>query len=416
MSRPARHIDLVRLLLIGPFGLYPKSTTRARVLPLARALAERGHQVTVLIPPYDHPADAGRRDRIWGVDVIHTPLPGRGAVFARSPLVYLSVAWAAVAATARLLSAQADLVHVFKPKGVAGACFYVALLRRVVSRQERLVLDTDDWEGEGGWNELDRLPWWARALVSFQEDSIIRLAPAVTAASRFLWHRCAAIRRSAAHLCYVPNGYDPRDYPGQHAADGRAIRQQYRLGEAPVVLLYTRFFEFQLPRIVCLWERVHRAVPEARLLVVGGGMFGQDAFLARLLDAAGLSQSARFTGWLQPAQIPSHLAAADVAWFPYDDTLANRAKCSAKLIELMAQRCAIVAEAVGQNPEYIEHGVSGMLVQPGDVDAFAAMTIDLLRDPGARQRLGEAARAMLQERFCWSRLGAEVEALYRDIC
>jgi glycosyltransferase involved in cell wall biosynthesis len=402
----------VRLLLVGPFALYPKSTTRARVLPLARALAERGHQVTVLIPPYDRPADAGRRWSAWGVDIVHTSLPGRTAVFARAPLVYLSIIWATVAAAVRALRAEVDAVHVFKPKGVAGACFYVTLLRRALGGRLRLVLDTDDWEGEGGWNELDRLPWWNRALVSLQEDSILRVAPAVTAASRFLWHRCAGLRRSAAHVHYIPNGYDPRDYAGWDAADGSAVRQRYALDQTPVVLLYTRFFEFQLPRMVETWKQVQRALPEARLLVAGSGTFGQEGTLARLLHEAGLGQTAVFTGWLQPAQIPGHLAAADVAWFPYDDTLANRAKCSAKLIELMAMRRAIIADAVGQNPEYLAPGTSGVLVQPGDIDAWTGATVDLLCDPAARCRLGDAARTALVERFCWSRLAAEAEEAY----
>ncbi len=405
----------MRLLLVGPFGLYPKSTTRARVLPLARALAERGHRVTVLIPPYDRPADAGRRWSAWGVHVVHTSLPGRAAAFARAPLVYLSITWAATAAAARLLSARVDAVHVFKPKGVAGACFYVALLQRALGRRLRLVLDTDDWEGEGGWNELDRLPWWSRTLVSLQEDSILRMAPTITAASRFLWHRCAALRRSATHVRYIPNGYDPRDYAGWDEADGSAVRQQYALDQVPAVLLYTRFFEFRLPRIVETWKQVQRALPAARLLVAGSGAFGQERTLAQLLHAAGLGQTAIFTGWLEPAQIPGHLGAADVAWFPYDDTLANRAKCSAKLIELMAMRRPIIADAVGQNPEYLTHGISGVLVQPGDIDAWAAATVDLLRDPAARQRLGNAARTALLERFCWPRLAAAVEDAYGAI-
>ncbi|MGH2367895.1 MAG: hypothetical protein ACRDI2_06840, partial [Chloroflexota bacterium] len=54
---PGRGLGLV---LIAPFARYPKSTTSARVLPLARALASRGHTVTVLVPPYDHPEEGGQ--------------------------------------------------------------------------------------------------------------------------------------------------------------------------------------------------------------------------------------------------------------------------------------------------------------------------------------------------------------------
>jgi len=50
----------MNIAIFGPFGLRPKSTMRRRALPLGKALAVRGHRVTVIIPPWDWPGDAGR--------------------------------------------------------------------------------------------------------------------------------------------------------------------------------------------------------------------------------------------------------------------------------------------------------------------------------------------------------------------
>ena len=68
----------MRIAFVAPFGLRAKGTTRARVLPLARELARRGHTVAVFVPPYDSPEDSGRRWVDESVDVINIALPGLG--------------------------------------------------------------------------------------------------------------------------------------------------------------------------------------------------------------------------------------------------------------------------------------------------------------------------------------------------
>jgi glycosyltransferase involved in cell wall biosynthesis len=68
---------------------------------------------------------------------------------------------------------------------------------------------------------------------------------------------------------------------------------------------------------------------------------------------------------------------------------------------------------VGQNREYIEAGTSGVLVSPGDVDAFAGAVVALLQDPDERRRLGDAARCRIAEHFTWERLAVSVEDAYQ---
>ena len=50
----------MRIVMIGPFGMRPRSTMSVRALPLAKALVERGHGVTLLLPPWQNPEDAGK--------------------------------------------------------------------------------------------------------------------------------------------------------------------------------------------------------------------------------------------------------------------------------------------------------------------------------------------------------------------
>jgi len=41
----------MRVVMIGPFAWAPKGTVRARAFFMGRALVERGHCVTILMPP-----------------------------------------------------------------------------------------------------------------------------------------------------------------------------------------------------------------------------------------------------------------------------------------------------------------------------------------------------------------------------
>lgn len=171
-------------------------------------------------------------------------------------------------------------------------------------------------------------------------------------------------------------------------------------------MLYTRFFEFPVSRVVEVLRRVREAVPGTRLLVVGEGLFGEQEELFRLADVL-------YTGWVPQDTLPAYFAQADVAIYPFDDTLVNRTKCAAKLRDLLAAGVPVVAEAVGQNREYIRHGETGWLVEPGDVVAFAAAVVRLLEDAPLRERLGQAAARDVRERFAWERLVETVERAYR---
>jgi glycosyltransferase involved in cell wall biosynthesis len=230
---------------------------------------------------------------------------------------------------------------------------------------------------------------------------------------------------------YVPNG----------VGDRRLEIGDWRLevgGWKPVLLLYTRFFEFPVSRVVEVVRQVREAVPGTRLLVVGEGLFGEQEELFRLAAQAGLtvqhdttlplspslsvSPSPRppvpepadvlYTGWVPRDTLPAYFAQADVAIYPFDDTLVNRTKCAAKLRDLLAAGVPVVAEAVGQNREYIRHGETGWLVEPGDVVAFAAAVVRLLEDAPLRERLGQAAARDVRERFAWERLVETVERAY----
>lgn len=392
----------MKIVFLAPFGIRPKGTVLARMIPLAEALQLLGHEVVIVAPPYTNAEDSGRTETVRGVRLQNVLLGPRHKVLAVPAL-----AWRMLRAA---LAEKPDLVHLFKPKGYGGvaAMLHIALQRSGL-RLPPLFLDTDDWEGEGGMNELHPYSGAEKRFYRFQESWLLTRAVGVSVASRGLEGLVAGAGVPAERTLYLPNCVG-NALPGK----GEALRKRVGIApDAPVVLLYTRFFEFSQEKLHYLFAQIFKEVPQVRFLVVGKGRHGEEDALARAAQESGFGDALCIAGWVQPAEIPEYLAAGDVAVYPFADTLWNRTKCPAKLTELLMAEKAVVADRVGQLAEYIVDGRSGVLCDPDDWSEMALRAVELLQAPELRASLGAEARRHLQEEFNWSTAASRLESFYR---
>ncbi|MFN8632548.1 MAG: glycosyltransferase [Chloroflexota bacterium] len=87
---------------------------------------------------------------------------------------------------------------------------------------------------------------------------------------------------------------------------------------------------------------------------------------------------------------------------------------SLALVEAMGAGRAVVATAVGGNPEVVTDGRTGLLIPSGDADALTDALASLAADPERRAALGEAAASEARARFSIERHVADLAALYRQ--
>lgn len=393
----------MRIAFVGPFGLQSKRTMAVRALPLARALVARGHQVEVILPPWDSPGDAGKAWDDSGVAIHNVHLP------AAVPI------WKHYALTASLvratLNTHPDVVHCFKPKAYAGLTAWALWqLGHLGSSRACLFVDSDDWEGAGGWNSVERYSAAQRRFFGWQERWGLTHHDGLTVASRALETIAWSLGVPRHRVHYVPNG--GRIWPAPSADAVLALRRRYGLDGAPVALLYTRFFEFGLDRALAIMADVHGRVPDLHWLVVGRGLFGEQDDLQQRAADLGLGERFHYAGWIEEHELPAHFALANVAIYPFDDTLVNRCKCAVKLIDLLGAGVPVVADRVGQNAEYIEHGRSGLLAVPGDREDFVASVVKLLANPDQAAVIGQAAQERIRSEFGWERWARKVEGAY----
>lgn len=401
----------MRIAYVAPFGLRPKGTTSARVMPMARVLAGMGAQVRVIIPPWDDPPRAGQRRHEHGVEVVHTGAP-------RTPLEVGAVLWQALREIRRF---EPDVVHCFKPIGYSGAIAFVLTTAAHNSNGPLVVVDTDDLEGPSGWSR--RLgPGLNGAVRGAQEAATLRRAPRVTVASAWLRDYVLRLGRSPETVLYLPNGHEvdlDADAllacpPAAVPAGDHAVRTEDAGPGEGVLVWYTRFTEARPERAVPLLARILDAVPCARVVIVGEPVRpGDAAHLAAALASAGLDDRVTWRGYDETALADLRAAGAAVAIYPLDDDETNRARCPAKVPQLMALGMAIVAEAVGEVPAYLAGFDDPCLVAPGDADAFAAKVARLLGEPELRAAVGDRLRAGAA-RWRWDRVAGGLLEWYRS--
>lgn len=100
------------------------------------------------------------------------------------------------------------------------------------------------------------------------------------------------------------------------------------------------------------------------------------------------------TGALNQQEVKQAFAQADVFVLP---SLAEG--IPVVLMEAMCSGVPCVSTPVNGIPELIEHGVTGLLATPGDVDSLSTQLERLLRNPELRQTLAEAARQKVTTSF-----------------
>lgn len=394
----------MKIVFLAPFGIRPKGTVIARMLPLAVELQAIGHQVVIVAPPYTNPEDSGRREVVCGVVIKNISLgPDCGLLAA------ILLSWRMFSA---MKDERPDLIHLFKPKGYGGfAAMLQLLLQHLGLTAIPLVVDTDDLEGQGGMNDLRPYSFAEKLVFAFQEKWLLRHARFVTVASRELEQLATVLGGAGDRVCYLPNGVSPASVP-----DRDKSRSELGIADGEsVVLLYTRFFEFTQERLHSLLEMIFRRMRNVRFLVVGKGTQGEEQALLLAAKQGGYASALVMAGWVEPKLLPNVLSVADVAVYPFDDNQVNRSKCPAKLTELLNLGIPVVADRVGQIAEYIRDGETGVLCNPDDMAAMAEGVQYLLSDQQRRLAMGTAARQMMNETYSWAKMAGELSLCYQQL-
>jgi phosphatidylinositol alpha-1,6-mannosyltransferase len=186
-------------------------------------------------------------------------------------------------------------------------------------------------------------------------------------------------------------------------AGGAEIRARHDLGDRPVVVCVSRL----VPRkgqdaLIHAWPRVLRAVPDAALLLVGGGPY-QPA-LERLRAELGLTGSVRITGTVPWEELPAHYDAGNVFAMPCRTRRRGLDVEGLGIVYLEASAAGlpVIAGDSGGAPDAVLPGESGIVVDGRSVAAVAESVVALLANPVGAAAMGEKGRSWIEREWRWA--------------
>jgi glycosyltransferase involved in cell wall biosynthesis len=143
-------------------------------------------------------------------------------------------------------------------------------------------------------------------------------------------------------------------------------------------------------------EQVISLRDDVVFVIVGGRPKGSgttDSEDLELIRARGLEGRVLLTGY--KSDVGAYLREIDIVVVPS----VKPDPCPRTVIEAMAFGIPVVASALGGIPELIQHGDTGILVEPGDAVELAGWVLRLIDDEKLAAGLGSRARNVALQRF-----------------
>ncbi len=217
-------------------------------------------------------------------------------------------------------------------------------------------------------------------------QSIIRKYDRLTASSRFLKEQVESASAGAAgRVSVVPFGVDLPSESKTYANGGDTVRLVYMKYLLPV---YGP--DILIKAMVILKENKF----PVQLDMYGTGR--EEANLKKMAVDLGVENLLVFKGWLEPNLVARRYFDYDIMVMP-----SRSESFGVAAVEAMASGLPVIASRVGGIPEIIIDGETGLLVEPENPTALAQAIMTLVRDIKVGQKMGQAGRKYVSQKFQW---------------
>ena len=149
-----------------------------------------------------------------------------------------------------------------------------------------------------------------------------------------------------------------------------------------------------------------RVIPELSFVIVGDGP--DRSKLEQLAKELGIETELTFAG--SRSDMPGVYASLDLfALASLDEGMPM------VVLEALASACPVVATDVGAVQKLIEHGKTGMLVPPANVQALTEAILNLVRKPDLRRQLGQNGKALVEEQYSSEAMTKKYLKIYKGL-
>jgi len=203
-------------------------------------------------------------------------------------------------------------------------------------------------------------------------------------------------------LVVVPNGVDPQNVVLRPI---KSVNQE----EGPTLLsvsnlVPTKGLDLNLHAL----QKIRKNYSTLRYLVIGGGP--EEAKLQKLRGELGLEKQVEFLGQQPHHQVMKYMAACDVFTLP-----SWNEGFGVVYLEAMANGKPVIGCQGEGIEDFVEHGKTGLLVKPRDMDSLAEALDFLLSHPDEAKAMGERARKLVLENYTWEKNAEKTIQVYEEV-
>lgn len=376
-----------------------RSKADFRATPLARELAHRGHDVTLLCI-----ADRGRigirEHREQGVRFVEAPDLFTGKLRSSwDP-------WDGLNRAYFLYDERFDVVHTFETRPAVIHPTQINLWRNGGA----LVTDWSDWWGRGGLIAHQRPRWYQLLFGGFEtfyEEHFRSRARATTVISHALLERAVALGIPRETIHWIPNG---TSVEGIDVVEPTRHRTELGLPHEPFIICDSA--HDVLMGIELVFRALARVAAQRDVLFVMTGR--HRVVLEGLAEKHGVRAHFRHLGFVDRAVLSKALSCANAFTTPYVDNIGNRGRWPGRVGNYLPLGRPIVSNPVGEMKALVEDNELGLLARE-DPDDFAEAIIRLIDDPSLCERLGRNARKTAETDLTWANMTNRLEACYRAV-
>lgn len=188
-------------------------------------------------------------------------------------------------------------------------------------------------------------------------------------------------------------------------ANPAEFRQQYQLGDNPLVLFIARQVPYKGYQQVCeAANKVWSEKPETRFVFLGPQTEASSSYFAQHSDRRLLN-----LGKVSLATKTSALAACDVLCVP-----SIQESLGAIYLEAWEHKKPVIAANIPAMHSVIDDGKDGLIVEQ-TAEAIASSLLQLLSDPIARKEMGDMGYAKVRNHYDWDVIAKRLQTIYQNL-
>lgn len=244
-------------------------------------------------------------------------------------------------------------------------------------------------------------------------QSVLKNTSLALANSYFTMHVIAQAGYDRKIVVLNPGVDTERFHPGLPTSH---VRQKYGISSKKVILSVSRLVRRKgHANVLQALPLVGQQVPN--VVYVIGGCGEMELELQTLVENLGLQEYVRFAGYIDDAELPHLYCACDVFVLPAIHIAETGSYEGFGIVFSEANACArpTIGGKSGGMSDSIVDGVTGILVDPHNVNAIANAVIRLLTDDQYAQALGKRGRIRVEKELSWPIVGKRLERALQSL-